>query len=187
MLVGHDWGAASAYSAAAQGPDKIRLLVTMAIPHPAALRVTPRLLWTLRHFVTLRTRGGPAKLARDDFALVDELWRRWSPAWRDVPPSETAAVKACLRHPGVPDATLAYYRAQPLTGATGALRRRITVPTVSFAGEHDMISPRAFEKARHRFTASYEVVQVPGGHFMHREHPEHFITELVRVLHDKAR
>jgi pimeloyl-ACP methyl ester carboxylesterase len=30
------------------------------------------------------------------------------------------------------------------------------------------------------------VVQVPGGHFMHREHPEPFRTELVRVLRDKA-
>ena len=187
VVVGHDWGAASAYAAAALGPDKLRLLVTVAIPHPASLRVTPSLLWTLRHFVTLRLRGAPAKLAADDFALVDELWRRWSPAWRDLPASETAAVKDCLRHPGVADATLAYYRAQPLTGAKGALRIKPTrVPTVSFAGEHDMIAPRVYEKARHCYAASYEVVQVPGGHFMHREHPDHFVTELVRVLRDKA-
>jgi len=58
------------------------------------------------------------------------------------------------------------------------------VPTVAFAGEHDMIAPRVYEKARHKFEASYEVVQVPGGHFMHREHPDHFIPELVRVLRE---
>ena len=49
-----------------------------------------------------------------------------------------------------------------------------------------MIAPRAYEKARHCFTASYEVVQVPGGHFMHREHPDKFTTELVRVVRDHA-
>ena len=67
-----------------------------------------------------------------------------------------------------------------------AHRQPITVPTVAFAGEADLIAPRAYEKARHWFTASYEVVQVPGGHFMHREHPDHVIAELVRVLHDHA-
>ena len=29
-------------------------------------------------------------------------------------------------------------------------------------------------------------MQVPGGHFMHREHPTEFITELLRVLDDHA-
>ena len=55
--------------------------------------------------------------------------------------------------------------------------------TVSFAGEDDdALKPRTFEKARTCYDASYEVIQVPGGHFMHREHPEVFIPELVKVL-----
>ena len=74
----------------------------------------------------------------------------------------------------------------PRTGADSAKAPPITVPSVSFAGEHDNIAPRAYEKARKRFTKSYEVVQVPGGHFMHREHPTEFTTELVRVLDDHA-
>jgi pimeloyl-ACP methyl ester carboxylesterase len=44
------------------------------------------------------------------------------------------------------------------------------------------VSPRAYEKARRCFAGSYDVVQVPGGHFMHREHPNEFIAELTRVL-----
>ena len=40
----------------------------------------------------------------------------------------------------------------------------------------------AYERARSRYTASYEVVPMPGGHFMHREHPAHFVRELLRVL-----
>jgi pimeloyl-ACP methyl ester carboxylesterase len=186
VLVGHDWGASAAYAAAALAPAKLRLLVTLAIPHPASLRPTPKLAWSLRHFLVLRRANAAAKLARDDFAMVDELVRRWSPAWKDLPASETARVKACFRQPGSAKAAVSYYRDQPLRGVTGALRQPITVPTVAFAGEHDNIPPRAFERARHRFGASYEVIQVPGGHFMHREHPEPFVAELLRVLRDKA-
>ena len=64
---------------------------------------------------------------------------------------------------------------------SSGLRARDT-SHAAFAGIHDRVSPRAFEKARRCFEASYEVVQVPGGHFMHREHPEEFITELTRLL-----
>ena len=66
-------------------------------------------------------------------------------------------------------------------------RLPIKVPSVAFAGEHDTIAPRAYEKARHCFESSYEVVIVPGGHFMHREHPDVFIPELVRTLKHAAR
>ena len=143
-------------------------------------------MWTLRHFVTLRGASAAARIARDDFAYVDVLVRRWSPAWTNLPGSETAHVKEAFRQPGSAAAACAYYRDQPLRGVAGALRHRVKVPAVAFAGEHDNIAPRAYEKARGWFTASYEVVQVPGGHFMHREHPDHFTTELLRVLHDKA-
>jgi pimeloyl-ACP methyl ester carboxylesterase len=102
-----------------------------------------------------------------------------------VPAGETARVKAAFAEPGCLDAALGYYRAMS-PKLPPSLRGPITVPSVSFAGEDDMISTRLYEKARTCFTASYEVVQMPGGHFMHREHPEHFARELVRVLHDKA-
>lgn len=185
IVVGHDWGASAAYTAAALAPDKVRLLVTVAIPHPASIRPTPRLAWIMRHFMTLRGGNAATKLRERDGALADELFRRWSPAWKNIPAAETVKFKAMLAEPGVAEATLGYYRALTLR-LPASLRRPITVPTVAFAGEHDNIAPRAFEKSRKKFTASYEVVQVPGGHFMHREHPTEFITELVRVLDDHA-
>ncbi|MBL9017457.1 MAG: alpha/beta hydrolase [Myxococcales bacterium] len=185
IVVGHDWGANAAYAAAATAPERVRLLVTVAIPHPGSIKPTPGMLWNLRHFATLRRAKAPERVRANDFALLDELWRRWSPAWKDIPPAETAAVKQAFQAPGSLEAALGYYKAIRVK-LPASLRQKITVPTVAFAGEHDMITPRAYEKARHWFTASYEVCQVPGGHFMHREHPEAFNTELVRVLHDKG-
>jgi pimeloyl-ACP methyl ester carboxylesterase len=183
VVVGHDWGASAAYAAAAMAPERVRLLVTLAIPHPRSIRPTPALLWKVRHFATLRRAGAAERIRRGDLALVDELWHRWSPAWKAIPASETAAVKAAFREPGCLEAALGYYRAQTLR-LPASLKLPITVPTVSFAGEHDIIAARAYEKARHCFTGSYEVVQVPGGHFMHREHPDHFLRELVRVVRE---
>ena len=185
IVVGHDWGASAAYSAATLGPERVRLLITLAVPHPRSLKPTPRLAWTLRHFFTLRSKRAADKLRANDFTYVDKLVRRWSPAWKDMPADETARVKEAFREPGCAEAACAYYATiGPRLPASH--RSPITVPAVAFAGEHDNIAPRAFEKARHCFTASYEVVQVPGGHFMHREHPHEFATELLRVLLDHA-
>ncbi len=186
IVVGHDWGASAAYSAAAVAPEKLRLLVTLAIPHPASIRPTPRLMWTMRHMIGLRRAKAADRVRANDFAYIDALWQRWSPAWPQVPPSETAEVKKTFTHPESLDAALGYYRALAVR-LPASLRKSITVPTVAFAGEHDNISPRLYEKARHLFESSYEVVQVPGGHFMHREHPDHFVPELVRVLREKGR
>jgi pimeloyl-ACP methyl ester carboxylesterase len=185
IVVGHDWGAAAAYSAAALGPDRVRLLVTLAIPHPKALKPSPGLAWAMRHFLPLRRKSGPAKVRANDFAYVDELWRRWSPAWQTIPASETAKAKEAFAQPGCLEAACAYYAAVTPPRLPPSHKLQIKVPSVAFAGEHDgLMVPRKYEKARHCFEASYEVVQVPGGHFMHREHPEPFITELVRVLRD---
>jgi pimeloyl-ACP methyl ester carboxylesterase len=186
IVVGHDWGASAAYAAAALGPERVRLLVTMGIPHPKSVRPSPRLAWTVRHFLTLRGKGAAAKIRANDYALVDELWHRWSPAWKQVPASETADVKRAFAEPGCAEAACAYYTTIGLT-LPSSHRKQITVPTVAFAGEHDNIAPRLYEKARKCFEASYEVVIVPGGHFMHREHPEPFITALVQTLEDKGR
>lgn len=180
IVVGHDWGAAAAYSVAALRPERVRLLVTVAIPHPAAVRRTPAVAWSVRHFFYLARRHAAERVRRDDFAYVDELVRRWSPAW-SVPPGETDAVKEAFRQPGSLEAALGYYRALRPWLPPGH-RRRISVPTVAFMGDTDILDRSAFARARSRFTGPYETVSMPGGHFLHREHPDRFVAELLAVL-----
>jgi pimeloyl-ACP methyl ester carboxylesterase len=186
IVVGHDWGAAAAYAAAGLGPEKISLLVTVAIPHPASLKPTPLLLIKQRHFLMLRGKKGGARVRANDFAYVDELWRRWSPAWKNVPASETAAVKKAFAEPGCAEAAAAYYSFVGIKPPKSYFVK-VQMPAVAFAGEHDVIPTRAYEKARHRYASSYEVVIMPGGHFMHREHPDAFVPELVRVVSDHSK
>jgi len=180
ILVGHDWGASAAYSAAGLAPDALRLLITIAIPHPAGMLPTPKVVWAARHFFTLRRRNAADMVRQNDFAHIDELWRRWSPGW-DVPADETRAVKEALSHPGALEAALGYYRAlRPWLPA--GHRRPVEVPSVAFAGTDDVVDPSAYERARSRYRSTYEIVVMPGGHFMHREHPERFNRELVDAL-----
>lgn len=180
VVVGHDWGASAAFSAAGLAPDKVRFLISLAIPHPAGVLPTPAVLWTLRHFVTLNLPGAARRIRAGELRLLDELVRRWSPAW-DVPPSETEPAKASLSSPGSLEAALGYYQAlRPWLPASQ--RRKVTVPSAAFAGTEDNVSPALYERAARHYQAPYEVVRVPGGHFMHREHPEAFISALERVL-----
>lgn len=180
IVVGHDWGALAAFAAVGLAPERVRLLVTMAVPHPAGVFPSPRMLWTVRHFFALRMPGVAGRARRSGFAVVDELVARWSPRWQ-VPAGETAAAKRCFEAPGSFEAALGYYKAlRPWLPP--ALRRKVEVPAVAFAGLHDNIAPALYEGARGRYAASYEVVSVPGGHFMHREDPAAFIAALHDVL-----
>jgi pimeloyl-ACP methyl ester carboxylesterase len=181
VLVGHDWGASAAYSAAGLGPDAIRFLVTIAIPHPAGIVPTPKVAWAARHFLSLRRPGAAEMVRRDDFAHIDVLWRRWSPAWEDIPSEETRPVKDSLAHPGSLEAALGYYRALRPWLPRGH-REKVRMPSVAIAGTDDIVPVSAYRRAASRYLAAYEVVSMPGGHFLHREHPERFNSELLAAL-----
>ena len=45
IVIGHDFGASAAYGAAALGPDRVKKLFAIAIPHPATLKPSPKKLW----------------------------------------------------------------------------------------------------------------------------------------------
>ena len=180
FLVGHDWGASAAYSAAGLEPARLRMLVTAAVPHPAAIFPTPSLLWAVRHFVSLGRPGAAAKIRAGDFRHIDELVQRWSPSWK-VPPDETLAVKRALREPGSLEAALGYYRALTLR-LPASQRVKVSVPAAAIAGTDDAMPTSVYERARKRYTDRYEVITMPGSHFLHRQYPEEFTRHLVRAL-----
>jgi len=181
IVVGHDFGATTAYGAAALDPARVKKLFVLAIPHPATLRPTPRKLWGVRHFAAYKLPGAAKRFARNDFAALPAICRRWSPTW-NPDPQEFDAVRASFSHPGSLDAAFGYYRKlSPIPSAS--LKARITVPTVAFAGLDDPLAePSDYRGAARMFANEYIVEEVPGGHFMHREHPEVFAERLLGHL-----
>ncbi len=85
VLVGHDWGGRAGYAAAALWPDRVRALVTLAVPYgnnapdqPISL-AQARAFWYQWYFGLDR---GRATLERDRRAFCRWLWQTWSPRWR---------------------------------------------------------------------------------------------------------
>ena len=84
--------------------------------------------------------------------------------------------------PGSLTAALGYYRFLSPRRTPG-LRARIGVPTLIVGGLTDGVATREdFEGSRARFTGEVRVEMVPGGHFLHREHPEAFLGVLLDFL-----
>jgi pimeloyl-ACP methyl ester carboxylesterase len=181
IVIGHDWGASAAYGAAALGPERVKKLFVLAIPHPAALKPTLKKLWGVRHFAVYKLPGAPERFARNDFAALPEICRRWSPSWRPDP-NEFDPVRASFSNRASLNAAFGYYRKlSPIPSAS--LKARITVPTVVFAGLDDPIAePADYRGAARMFAGDYIVEEVDGGHFMHREHPDAFAERLLAHL-----
>jgi pimeloyl-ACP methyl ester carboxylesterase len=181
VVIGHDWGALAAYGAAALGPDRVKKLFAIGIPHPAALKPSLKKLWGVRHFVAYKLPGAPKRFARNDFAALPAIYRRWSPTW-NPDPTEFDAVRASFSNRASLNAAFGYYRKlSPIP--TASLKARITVPTVVFAGLDDPVAePSDYRGAARMFQNEYIVEEVPGGHFMHREFPEVFAERLLSHL-----
>ncbi len=181
IVVGHDFGASAVYSAGGLGADKIHKLVGVAIPHPAAIRPRLSLLWGARHFVTHRLPGAHGRFAKDDYAQIRTLYERWSPAFA-WPDTEFEAARNAYSAPGSGEAAMAYYQFVSPTLPPGQ-RERIPVPSLVVGGLSDGVATTAdFEASRRRFTGPIDVAMVPGGHFLHREHPEPFLGVLLPFL-----
>ena len=182
IVVGHDWGSAAAYYAAAAAPEQVTKLVAIGMPHISTLRPSLRGLWVGRHFLYLRMPFANSLMKRRDLAHVDVLYRRWSPTWR-FGPEETAQVKKCFADSDGLDTALRYYRTVRPGQVPAPLRGKIKVDAMVFAGLDDPGFPVSdYERARFKFEAGYEVVALPGGHFVHRESSDAFIEHLLRFV-----
>jgi pimeloyl-ACP methyl ester carboxylesterase len=184
-LVGHDWGAVIGYAAAALAPERFHSLTTLAIPHPGGLQgALPKVPSQLRnswYMLFFQLRGiADYAVERNDWALIEKLWRDWSPGW-SPPPDELTAVKQTLALPGVKRAALGYYRA--MFGIRGAaakesrrlLESKIEVRTLALTGALDgCMDTRLHDLAMRAddFPNGMRVERIDGaGHFLHQEKP----------------
>ncbi len=186
VVFGHDWGAVAAYFAALLAPHRLQKLVTAAVPYgPQFFRALAtdyaqqRRSWYMFFF---QHALADAALAHDDFALLDALYRDWSPGWA-CPAEDLAAVKATFRTPGTVAAALAYYRhtmgpafADPavLEASAQAMSAPLDVAGLVLHGADDgCIGEELVAPMRAYFPRGLRVEIVPGaGHFVHRERPD---------------
>ena len=175
-IIGHDWGAAITYQVCALAPGLVRRAVTLAAPHPLTLLRAMRRPAQVRrswYMLLFQAPGAERVVRARDLALIDRLWRAWSPGFvLDEP--RRAALHACLAA-SLP-APLGYYRAlvRPLAGLRARVRdldRAIEPPLLQLHGEEDgcVLPPRDPDDRLFRERALEVVPNV--GHFLHLEQP----------------
>jgi pimeloyl-ACP methyl ester carboxylesterase len=159
----------------------VKKLFVIGILHPATVKPSLKKLWAVRHFAAYKLPGAPDRFARNDFAALPAIYRRWSPAW-NPDPEEFDAVRASFSNPASLNAAFGYYR-KLSPKPTASLKARITVPVVVFGGLDDpIVEPLDYRAVARMFENDYIVEEVRGGHFMHREHPEAFAERLLAHL-----
>lgn len=180
-LAGHDWGAAVAWNAAINHPDRVSKLAILNVPHPAAmmhaLRTTPRQVlrsWYMLFFqipklpeflVSRRNYKGCEDALRNTSrpgTFTDEDMARYREAWS---------------HPGAMTGMINWYRA--LFREVPATTRRVTVPTRILWGMRDAFLIAELAVQSSAFCDRSELVEFPdASHWLQHEEPQR-VNELL--------
>lgn len=192
VIVGHDWGAVATYQVLARWPERFGRAVTLSAPHPVAfarnaMRVENQLRRSWYMFFFQISLIAERAVAKDDFAFVDRLYRRWSPGY-DPDPEHMTELKACLAR-SMP-APIEYYRAalRPtrarLRSFNELARMQIATPTLYLHGARDGCIGYGVARGQERFfKAELRSELLSGvGHFLLLEDPKRVNARILEWL-----
>jgi pimeloyl-ACP methyl ester carboxylesterase len=194
VLVAHDWGGAIAWNLAIALPQLLHKLIIVNSPHPylfmKALATDPAQKKASAYMNWLRAEGAEAALAKNDFALLEQLL---SGMGQSPTPWFDGAVRAKYHECWARGLTggLNYYRASPLHPPTdehpGPLQLelnpedfRVRVPTRVIWGEADVALPKSLVDGLDALVDDLRVERIPeGSHWIVHEQPER-VNRLIR-------
>lgn len=194
-VVGHDWGAAAAYGAAAMFPERIEGIVTAAVPplRRFLFKPTPGQLRASHYMFKFQLPGwAERRIPANDYDWLVRLAQSWSPEWA-MPDAYVGQVKRALGTPANLRAALRYYRAIPRLLLDGGARRAVLQPTpvpgrVISGSEDHCILPEMFDELDPYFAAEHDSVEIAGaGHFMPLEAPQAFADAVLGFIQDGRR
>jgi pimeloyl-ACP methyl ester carboxylesterase len=171
-LVGHDWGAAVAWAAAAEMPERLKTVSPVSVPHPAAF---------IKSFAT--SRQGLASWYMYLFQLprIPEwtMLRRngsfMSKSLRQAgqPPAVAERDAQAMLEPGALTAAINWYRAMPLSNPR-SINQKISVPTLYVWSDEDIaLMPKSAHNTGRYVTAEYRFEIMPGvSHWIPDEEPD---------------
>jgi pimeloyl-ACP methyl ester carboxylesterase len=191
IVVGHDWGAAVAYTVAMRHPDVVRRLAILNVPHPTRMLEGFRTLRQLRKswymFFFQIPRLPEHLIARDDFsfakrslrsdskdAFTDEDLERYVDAWSQ---------------PGALTGMINYYRAalRRSPGKTLALMKPIEAPTLVIWGMLDRHLGSELAEPAPEWVPNVRVERIADAtHWVQHDAPER-VNELLLGFFDDAR
>lgn len=191
-VVGHDWGARTAYVLGAQAPDRATRIVAMSVGYGSGPLTSLQIqyFWYQWYFGTAL---GEDTLTKDRTAFCRHIWGAWSPSWH-VKESDYQRASAAFNNPDWVAVTLHSYRqrwklAEPDPYYEQRENRQATLPIISVpalmiqGGDDHCIAPESSAGCDQAFAARYERIVLPGvGHFPQREAPEAVTEHVLRWL-----
>jgi pimeloyl-ACP methyl ester carboxylesterase len=176
-LVGHDWGAAVAWSVAAKHPDRLATLTAVSVAHPAAfLRslLTSSQALKSYYMALFQLPVLPERMLASGRA--DASLRRGGMSREMVERFHTEIVDHGALRGG-----LGYYRSI-LRASLGQLGTKITVPTTYVWSDDDVALGRKGAEINHRWMAGpYELEIVEGAsHWLLDERPAELAASIIK-------
>ena len=196
-LIGHDWGARTAYAACILAPKRILSLAGVASPYLAygGNDLPPEQVNNYWYQWFFQLELGAKMMNENAKAFCHQLWRAWSPESK-FSEKEFAAAAEAWTNPQFAAIVLHYYRMR--WGGTLSLRAyaasqaqidakpkpKISTPTLFITGAADhCVFSAASDDQKSAFTGPYEREVLKGlGHFPHREDPKAVAKLLSRHL-----
>jgi pimeloyl-ACP methyl ester carboxylesterase len=185
-VIGHDWGARTAYTLAALWPERLASITTLSLSYsPGGRFSTPTFeqsqRWWYQWFMS--TEPGATAVRKDPIGFARHQWTSWSPPGWFIN-AEFEATAESFKNPDWTAITLHAYRSRWKTEPTDPnyqpLRSRLAsvetigTPTLMIQGDVDRCNPpsESADQARH-FTGPYKRELLKDvGHFPAREAPE---------------
>jgi pimeloyl-ACP methyl ester carboxylesterase len=193
VLIGHDWGAAATYSAAAYAPDRWRRVVAGALAPLASMGERFFAVDQLKrswYVFFFQTALAEYAVGLDDFAFIDRLWADWSAGYDGS--WDAARVKEALAGPDNLAAAIAYYRAMfapPSDEPRAAAAREagssvVPQPTLYLHGADDgCLALDVVGPVLDHLGPGSEMAVIEGaGHFFHVERPDMVNDHILRFV-----
>jgi pimeloyl-ACP methyl ester carboxylesterase len=199
-VVGHDWGARTAYQLAALISERVSHVAALAVAFqpggafPIPSFAQARLYW---YQLFMSVEGGAQAVRDDPIGFARIQWETWSPpGWFDD--AEFAATARSFENPDWVAITLNSYRSRWRSEQTDPryddLQRRLaaveslSTPTLMIQGGADTcVAPASSEGLDGYFTGRYRRIVLDGvGHFPSREAAEATADAIVRHLREQA-
>ncbi|HJY82420.1 MAG TPA: alpha/beta hydrolase [Candidatus Binatia bacterium] len=196
IIVGHDWGAAVAWTFAAKHPEATERLIVCSIPHLGVFRKMAGqsfvehypALQRLFYIFFFRVPEVPERFfSKDNYAFFD-AYRLINP--NRFTPEVIAEYKKAIGKPGALTAGLNYYRAnlpaEVLVGEVPLLEEKVTRPTLFMYGENEQFVSRSVAEWTREFVeAPFTFRPIPQcGHCVQQEEPEVVNQAIMEFLAD---
>ena len=178
-LVGHDWGSAVGWTAAAEAPDRILSWASLSIPHPGAIPDPARPPETPGYIKVFRAPG-----VAETLLGFGGRWMMQANLYGTMSAEHRAEYDAVFGEPGALTAALGWYRAAP-SGGLPPLQTPVEQAVFYIYGTRDMpvfVAPEVQARLPSFVTGPFESVALDAGHWLIQEEPEAVIGGVMAHL-----